>query len=201
MRQLPKDKRNRLIMVIGITVMVLAGLWFGLIKYQQRRLEDLAERKSSVQTKLDKVQQLVKNADFVEAEMVAASKKLSDLEGDMVTGDPYAWMFSKLKEFKSSYKDVDMPQLVLQTDTKESSLLPKFPYEQARFTIQGTAFYHDLGKFLADFENNFPLFRVLNLDLGPAPLQADTTEKDREKLQFKMEVICPSLLPPVKTGA
>jgi Tfp pilus assembly protein PilO len=194
MRQLPKDKRNRLILVILITASLLAGLWFGLIGYQQKRLQELAERRSSVQTKLDKVQQVVKNADFVESETAITTKRLSELEEDMVTGDPYAWMYSKMKEFKASYK-VDMPQLVL-SEIKEVSLLPKFPYKQARFTIGGTAFYHDLGRFVADFENHFPLFRVLNLDLTQAPLQADTDkEKDKEKLTFKMEII-----PLVKSG-
>ena len=194
MRHLPKEKRNRLILVIVITVMVLAGLWFGLIGYQQKHLQQLAERRTAIQGKLDKVQQVVKNADFVEAETAIATKRLAELEEDMVTGDPYAWMYSKMKDFKAPYK-VDMPQLVL-SEIKEVSLLPKFPYKQARFTVGGTAFYHDLGKFIADFENRFPLCRILNLDLLPAPLQADTDkEKDKEKLTFKMEII-----PLVKPG-
>src|SRR5262245_46840639 len=139
MRHLPKEKRNRLILVILITVIVLAGLWFGLIGYQQKHLQDLAQRKSTVQTKLDRVEQVVKNADFVESEAAIATKRLSELEEDMVTGDPYAWMYSKMKDFKASYKEVDMPQLVL-SEIKEVSLLPKFPYKQARFTVGGTAF-------------------------------------------------------------
>src|SRR5262245_52217552 len=127
MRHLPKEKRNRLILVVLITAMLLAGLWFGLINYQQKRLQELAERKSAIQTKLDKVEQVVRNADFVESETAIATKRLSELEEDMVTGDPYAWMYSKMKDFKASYK-VDMPQLVL-SEIKEVSLLPKFPYK------------------------------------------------------------------------
>jgi len=191
MRHLPKDKRNKLILVIVITVMVLAGLWFGLISYQQKHLAELAERKSAIQTKMDKVQQVVKNADFVESETSIATKRLAQLEEDMVSGDPYAWMYSKMKEFKSPYK-IDMPQLVLSGDQKGEpvSLLPKFPYKQAKFTVGGTAFYHDLGRFIADFENHFPLFRIVNLDLQPSLLQADADkEKDKEKLTFKMEII------------
>ena len=198
MRHLPKDKRNRLILVILITMILLAGLWFGLIGYQQKRLQELAERKSTVQTKLDKFEQVVKNADFVESETAIATKRLTELEEDMVTGDPYAWMYSKMKEFKGAYKLVDMPILAISGDQKGEpvSLLPKFPYKQVRFTVGGTAFYHDLGRFIADFENHFPMFRVLNLDLTQAPMQADTDkEKDKEKLSFKMEII-----PLVKPG-
>src|SRR5262245_53870195 len=192
MRHLPKEKRNRLILVILITVIVLSGLWFGLIGYQQKHLQDLAERRSTVQTKLDKVQQVVRNAEFVESETAIATKRLAQLEEDMVTGDPYAWMYSKMKDFKAAYKTVDMPILAISGDQKgeAASLLPNFPYKQVRFTVGGTAFYHDLGRFIADFENHFPLFRIVNLDLGQAPLLADTDkEKDKEKLSFKMEVI------------
>ena len=184
MKQLSKEKRNRLIMVIAVTVIVLAGLWFGLISYQQGRLAELAERKSAIQAKLDKVQYAVKNAELVEAEVAIATKKLAALEDDMVYGDPYAWMYSKLKQFKAAYK-VEIPTLN-PPEIKDVNLLPKFPYKQAAFVIGGTAYFHDLGKFLADFENHFPLFRVVNPDLSPAPIQVET---DKEKLTFKMDVI------------
>jgi len=184
MKQLSKEKRNRLIMVIAVTVIVLAGLWFGLISYQQGRLAELAERKSAIQAKLDKVQYAVKNAELVEAEVAIATKKLAALEDDMVYGDPYAWMYSKLKQFKAAYK-VEIPTLN-PPEIKDVNLLPKFPYKQAAFVIGGTAYFHDLGKFLADFENHFPLFRVVNADLAPAPIQVET---DKEKLTFKMDVI------------
>jgi hypothetical protein len=53
-------------------------------------------------------------------------------------------------------------------------------------TIGGTSYYHDLGKFIADFENQFPLFRVLNLEMEPAPSVAGA---EKEKLSFKMDVV------------
>ena len=193
MKNLPKDKRNRLILVIGITILGLAGLYFGLISYQEKRLDELAESKGKLQGKLDTIQQVVRNAEFVETEGANASKKLSDLESDMVAGDPYAWMYSKMKEFKSGHK-VEFQLVPTGGEQKDASLLPKFPYKYVSFTVQGTAFFHDFGKFLADLENHFPLFRVLNLDLSPVPAAQAETEK--EKLNFKMEI-----LPLVKPGA
>jgi len=192
MKNLPKDKRNRLILVIVITIIGLAVIYFGLISYQQKKLEDLAESKDKIQGRLDTIQQVVKNADLVESEMTTATKKLAELEEEMVTGDPYAWMFTKMKEFKAPYK-IDLQQSVLTAQGKDISLLPKFPYTNVSFTVQGTAFYHDFGKFLADLENKFPLFRVLNLDLQP--VAATQTEADKEKLTFRMEIV-----PLVKPG-
>ena len=184
MKNLSADKRNRLILVIATTVMVLAALWFGLITWQEKHLTELADRKSEVQTRLDKVQQVVKNADLVDAELVESTKTLASLEENMTSGEPYIWMHNKMKVFRASYK-VEIPQIT-GPEVKEVNLLAKFPYKQAAFVVGGTAFYHDLGKFLADFENQFPLFRIVNLDVQQAPLQADM---DKEKLSFKMDVI------------
>jgi hypothetical protein len=184
MKNLSKEKRNRLIMVVAITVIVLAGLWFGLIGFLQGRLTQLEDRRSAIQGKLDKVQYAVKNAELVENQLGIATNKLTQLEDDMVFGDPYAWMYSKLKAFKAPYK-IEIPTLN-PPEVKDVNLLPKFPYKQADFVIGGTAYFHDLGKFVADFENHFPLFRVVNLDLSAAPTQV---ENDKEKLNFKMDII------------
>jgi hypothetical protein len=184
MKKLSTEKRNRLIMVIATTVATLAALWFGLISWQEKHLTELGDRKSDIQTRLDKIQQVVKNADLVDAELAESTKTLANLEENMTSGEPYIWMHNKMKAFKTAYK-VEIPQIT-GPEIKEVNVLAKFPYKQASFVVGGTAFYHDLGKFLADFENQFPLFRVVNLDVQQAPLQADM---DKEKLSFKMDVL------------
>jgi hypothetical protein len=66
------------------------------------------------------------------------------------------------------------------------TLLPKFPYKQVVMTIIGTAYYHDLGKFIADYENEFPTSRIMNLDLSPASVQS---ADEKEKLAFKFDIV------------
>ena len=68
------------------------------------------------------------------------------------------------------------------------TMIPEFPYKAATYRVGGTAYYHDLGKFLAEFENYFPYMRVLNLDLGPEEGTAAGTGEEREKLVFSFEV-------------
>src|ERR1051326_2430139 len=102
----------------------------------------------------------------------------------MASGDLYSWMVNNIRRFKLPYK-IDLPQFS-QPEVKEMTLIPKFPYKQATLTVGGTAFFHDLGKFLADFENNFPYFRVLNLDMEPMP---SVMGGDKEKLTFKMDIV------------
>jgi hypothetical protein len=67
----------------------------------------------------------------------------------------------------------------------ESDLLPSFPYKQIQFAINGTVYYHDLGKFIADFENSFPHSRMVRLVVEPAA----STDSNSEKLSFKMDII------------
>jgi hypothetical protein len=80
---------------------------------------------------------------------------------------------------------VDIPQFSQIDGPKEVTMLAGFPYKQVNMTISGTAQYYELGRFVKDFENQFPYVRVLNLTLEPAPTAGAT---DREKLLFKFEV-------------
>ncbi len=185
MNKLPKEKRNQLVLVILIIAVGIAGIWYGLINFQKQYLQDLADRKGSAQEKLKKIQLAIKNADQTEAELAAAGKKLADLEDDMGSGDLFSWVVNKqLRPFIAPYK-VEIPQFS-QLEVKEMNLLPKFPYKQATVRVGGKAHFHDLGRFLADFENTFPYFRVLNLEMEPVPLSA---EGDKEKLSFSMDII------------
>jgi len=64
-------------------------------------------------------------------------------------------------------------------------VLPQFPYRQIKVNISGTAYYHDLGKFIADFENTFPHIRVVNLTVEPLNI----TGLGNEKLSFRMDIV------------
>ena len=182
--KLSKEKRDQLILVILITVGGMAGLWFGLINFQKDRLKRLDEMKEAASKELAKVERMNKNSDQIENDLAASGKKLADLEENMASGDVYLWMVNNIRRFKLPYK-VDVPQFS-QPALKDMDLLPKFPYKQATLTVAGTAYFHDFGKFLADFENQFPHFRVVNLDLEPTPAAMGG---DREKLSFKMDII------------
>jgi hypothetical protein len=101
----------------------------------------------------------------------------------MASGDLFSWVVNKqLRPFIAPYK-VEIPQFS-QLEQKDMNLLPKFPYKQASLRVGGKARFHDFGKFLADFENAFPYFRVLNLEMEPTPLG-----DEKEKLTFSMDII------------
>ncbi|MGO8677967.1 MAG: hypothetical protein ACLQVX_19135 [Limisphaerales bacterium] len=185
MNKLSKEKRNQLLLVAGLTVLVLAGLWAILIAPLRQKVRDVAGRKAAVARKLDQVTQAIKNADRVAAELGEAQSVLAELEARMGSGDLYSWAIDTLRRFKVSYR-VDIPQFSQIDGPHEVSLLAQFPYKQATVTIGGSAFFYDFGQFLADFENRYPFVRVLNLSLEPIPSLGAV---EQEKLAFKMDVV------------
>ena len=184
MNKLSKEKRNQLVLVVMATAGVVCALWFGLISSQQQSLRALADNKVAAQKKLEQVKQTIENAEAIETQLAEASKRLSKIEGSMATGDLYSWAINMVRQFKLPYR-VDIPQFSQIDGPKDVSMLAGFPYKQVNMTISGASLYHDFGKFVTDFENQFPYVRVLNLTLEPMPAAAAT---DREKLSFKLEV-------------
>ena len=108
------------------------------------------------------------------------------MESDLATGDLYAWVINTLRAFKLRYK-VDVPQFSPIGPVVDMTLLPDFPYKQATLTIAGTAHFHAFGHFLADFENEFPHIRVVNLRLDANPSLAGGQEQ--ELVSFTMEIV------------
>lgn len=184
MNSLSKEKRNQLLLVVLATGGLLAAIWLGLIRYQQQSLDVLAQSKIASEQKLEQVKLAIESADQIESQLAEARQRLNKIEATMAGGDLYAWTINTLRQFKLGYR-VDIPQFSQIDGPKEMNMLAGFPYKQANMTISGTAFYTDFGKFIADFENQFPYMRVLNLSLEPVPALVGS---EREKLAFRMEI-------------
>jgi len=185
MNKLRAEKRKQLLMILVGTGAILAGIWFGLISGQKDMLRALDSRKASLEKKNDQMQTTLKSAQRVQAELAEGGTRLAKLETGMATGDLYSWAINTIKQFKTPYK-VEIPQFSQITGPTDVNILPSFPYQQASLTISGTANYYDFGKFVADFENEFPFTRLANLILEPV---STATVDDPEKLSFKVDII------------
>jgi len=182
--KMPKDKRNQLILVVIVTLGTLGVLGFGLIKYQYENLRRLATRKATAETKLAQMEDAVKNTVRIQSDLAEAKQNLSQMESDIgPAGDLYSWLISTIRSFKVPYK-VEIPQYSQIGQTTDTTMLPGFPYKQASMTIAGKAHYHDLGRFLADFENKFSHIRIQNL-----ALDVDGNPQEVEMLAFRMDIV------------
>ncbi|HUA69372.1 MAG TPA: hypothetical protein VMA13_12555 [Candidatus Saccharimonadales bacterium] len=177
-----QEKRNQLILVLLCTMAVLALMWLNLIRPRYVALSQIATEQGDASDKLASIQAAIKQADTTTAELAQKTKALADAESDMASGDLYAWTYNTMRLFKASYQ-VDIPDIG-HPDVETMDLLPAFPFKQVKFTLTGTAYYHDLGKFVADFENKFPHMRVVNLQMQPADASGSG-----EKLSFRMDII------------
>jgi hypothetical protein len=182
---LPKEKRTSVLVVAVVTVVVLVALGFGLIQRQYASLRETAEKIEIAQKRLKQVHNAIRRADQIELEFSAKNKSLAEQEELMASGDIYSWAVNALRRFKLPYK-VEIPQISQPTPPGDVNLLPRFPYKQVTLRVGGTACFHDLGTFIADFENQFSHIRVANLTLEPSP---GVGGAEKEKLAFAMDII------------
>ena len=184
MNRLSKEKRNQLILVLMVFAMVVGGWYAVIYKSQTESLANLRAKRDASRQKLQQVKQAIDSADQIEAALVEGKKQLEKIEQTMATGDLYSWAINTIREFKSAHK-VEIPQFSQIDGPKDMTMLAGFPYKQATLTIGGTAQFHDFGKFISDFENQFPYIRVMNLSLEPA---SSIVGAEKEKLAFRMEI-------------
>jgi hypothetical protein len=180
MKWLPREKRNAFIIVVLSTAAIMALICFGLIGSQNSTLSRVADSRKAAAGQLQRIEDTIKNADMTARQLADATYDLSRAEEDMASGDLYSWTYGTMRLFKQQYK-VEIPEIGHPV-VGDVDLLPAFPYKQLKFSINGTAYYHDLGKFVADFENAFPHARLVNIIIQPAG-------GDGEKLSFQIEII------------
>lgn len=183
MSKLSKEKKQHLVLVIVGTLAILAAFGYFFIKGGYDKLNALEQKKIAAKEKLEQMKNTSKRIKEIEKVFTETQQSLTEKEAGMASGDLYSWMFTSLRRIQRGYK-IEIPQIspVVSGDV---AILPKFPYKQATVSIGGTAHYHELGRFIADFENAFPYMRISNLTLD---INSSPTPGDFEKLAFKMEI-------------
>jgi hypothetical protein len=190
MKNLSKDKRDRLILIAMGTVAALAGLWYGMLAPQRKLLSELTRKTAEETSRVANAQRLVSSTGDIQKDLEATSARLKAVEQTMASGDMYSWVIFTVNKFKANYT-VEIPHFSREIPS-EVGLLPNFPYRAVTFNIRGTAYYHDFGRFVADFENAFPYIRVQNIEMEPVfnpNSSASSNPTDPEKLSFRMEIV------------
>lgn len=182
MNKLSKEKRDQLILVGFGTIAAVLAIWFLLISSQKRTLLDTRDKTAKAQAKVANAEKALKSGTTIDEDLTAKLRELKSIEETMAYGDMYSWVITTLNRFTAGHK-VAIP-LFSREVVGEVGMIPKFPYKAATFQLKGSAFYHDFGKFLADFENSFPYVRVQNLEFMPG-----TAGDDKEKLDVKFEIV------------
>jgi hypothetical protein len=194
MNKLSKEKKQQIIAVLVGALVVVGCLWYFVIDGQRQGIASRTRDIDDTEKKIDAAKKLKDKKDKAEADLAATSKKLDAIQDTMASGDLFFWVINTVsKEFKAGPPPhkVDIKNI-----TKEElirvGILPDFPYQGAKYIVTGAAYYHDLGRFVAEFENTFPYFHIRNLDLAP---NEGGTPDEAEKLSFRLEIV--ALVKPV----
>lgn len=189
--KLSKEKRDQFVLVCTTTLMLSSAIVFGLINTRKQQMAVAVKKLEGARTRVLNAERVLKRAEETEGELAAATGRLQTNEASMaLAADLYSWSIQLLDKAKSAHAveivDIARPK------KGDVMLLPKFPYDAALFSVRGIGHFHDIGKFLADFENQFPYFRVQNLTLGvnaEAGQDVASGRLGKEKLLFTMDVV------------
>lgn len=185
MKKLPKEKRDKVIMVSMLVVMAITTWYFVVLKWQLAVKDTAKNVGEKRRMQHEDMTSMLKMKDKISLEADEKGAALAALESKMISGDVFSWVNTTVREFRQG-REVDIPQ-ISQPNVGDNQLLPKFPYRQATVTVAGSGFYHDIGLFIADFENQFKFARIINLDIEPA--SGGATPQEIGKLNFKMDII------------
>jgi Tfp pilus assembly protein PilO len=186
MNTLPKEQRDRLLLTAILTLAALAGLWLSVVSPISTRIERYEKQIAGQQRKLSDAEKLVRNKAVIEEHFRAATAELRTIEETMAAGDMYAWMIETVNKFRTGYP-VEIAEFGREAPVETG--FANFPYKAVKFNLHGTARFHDLGKFIADFENTYRYMRLQNLELTPASPGPGTTAAAPELLDVKMEIV------------
>jgi Tfp pilus assembly protein PilO len=185
MNKLAAQKRNRLAWLALGTTVVISLYWFLIIQKQEEWVIEEIARVEQARQKFAIGQRNAAKLPQYQIDLENNRNRLASIEETMPSGDVYRWLIRNFLALQAQEGldiiDVDPPRI------SETTILPKVPYQQAEFVVTGRGYFHDIGRFIMNLENNMIHMRLLGLELEPAH-SGDSNPEDAEKLIFKMQV-------------
>lgn len=204
--KLTKQQKDN-ITAIGLgAALLIVILWYSVMGMQKDHLAMLDKKRDSLAEKLDQAKELVNGMKKKQFELQSIQEALSEKEAFMASGDLYFWVVTTLNDF---IRNNGYPVRIIYTGRDwvigPSKMIPGFPepYKTVSYSVQGSAFYHDFGAFLADFENSYPYLRVQSFRMYRSDSQlVESSEESEngdegqslavqknERLNFEMEIV------------
>ena len=204
MNKMSKEKRDKLILTLLAVLGVLGILYTFGLGAQKDALSETQTKILSVQDKVSKAERLLRAGPSIEETLAESKAAINKREEEMAPPGQYFYWFLKLMD---GFRQEEALRSITIVDITQPSfgpvaLLPDFPYQAASFGVTMTGRFHELGKFLADFENRFPYMRVQDLVvqqnvLNPATGTETSQAGGEEKIMMQMKVV--TLIKPTST--
>jgi hypothetical protein len=189
MNNLPKAKRDHLILVGIATVAIVAALVLFVGESQRAELKRTQLKTENIRSKLSQADKLSREEPQIQERLQTLTKQLSEREITLAPErDTYAWFLQSLTQFLSLHRGAGVTASgISQPEIGEATLLPKFSYKTATFHVKANGFFHDVGRFIADLETQFPYVRVQNVEMQHGIAGGPIT--DPEKLYSTFDIV------------
>ncbi|MDB6059119.1 MAG: hypothetical protein JWO95_2963 [Verrucomicrobiales bacterium] len=188
MNNLPKAKRDQLILIVVVTLAIIGALIFFVVDAQYSELKRTQLKTETMRAKLMQADKLSRTESDLQARLQQVIKDLSAKEAVLAPDhDTYAWLLQNIAQFLSVHRGAGVtPSGISQPDIGETTMIPKFPYKQATFHVKSSGYFHDVGRFVADLENEFPYVRVQNIEMSRV---TGAPSADGEKLGVSFDLV------------
>jgi hypothetical protein len=185
--KLSKAQKDQLIGITIGTLALVAVLWYFGVTAKQEELSKTVDNTAQTQDKLRRAESTMRQAEDIANRLQVRREVLDKREATLAPDrDAYAWIISTLNPIIQSRKGIGSFHYS-QPEVSDVGIIPGFPYKWATFHVEGNGFYHDLGKFFADLENNCPYFRIQNLEMNANVMAGG----EAEKLNVTFELVVP----------
>src|ERR1041385_371470 len=108
MKQLPKEKRDKIIMIAVATVVACGALWYFVIDAQYDAIKDRETKIAQAQQDVENATRLVKQSPKIEENLEKVSDRMRQMEDTMAQGDMYSWIIKTMNKFLVNYR-VEIP--------------------------------------------------------------------------------------------
>src|SRR5687768_18515239 len=126
MSKLPKEKRDKIILIVMGTAVAGAALWFLLINTQLGVLRNVGKEAEKSREQLARGESTLKTKAAVDRQFTEASFALKQRETVMASpNDMYFWLIQTVNGFRANYK-VEIPQFGREMPA-EVGCFAKFP--------------------------------------------------------------------------
>ena len=170
----------------AVTLIVLLGLYFGVIQIQKSKRNASLKKIEEVKADLASAEKQKRDTPALEQQLNEMHKKLDSITVKFVPeSEPNPWVTREIGKLLNTYNLENWN--IASVSMQSSSFFPDFPFKEALIKVNCKAYFHNLGRFLQKFENEYPYFRVQNLDINP--ILGGINQEDQEKLTVKLEIV------------
>lgn len=171
MNKLRKEQKDKITGIAIGAVLISILLWYFLIGAQHASITKLGESSREIEDKVSKAEIRLKRARMIQADLEDLRGKLGAEESQLIPSEQVSgmkWLFDTIKSFidQGSY-DVSLTRIADPDINKRYLILPKMDYSAVSYTVELRGYFHELGKFIANFENQFPYMSIHRVQISP----------------------------------